>query len=120
MPAACRRLDQRQRRPGEPARAPSSNFVTFFSGASDIGAIEGTGFGGVAYQTSSADYAEWMPRDDGEAPMEPGTIVGVFGGRLRRATDGADHILVISTAPAVISNRPGADDRARYEKVAML
>jgi hypothetical protein len=103
-----------------PSSGQSNNYITFFAGPNDVGAIEGTGTAGVAYQTSSADYAEWLPRGDKEAPMEPGTIVGVFAGRLRRATKGADHILVVSTAPAVVANRPPANDRPRYEKVAML
>jgi hypothetical protein len=52
--------------------------------------------------------------------MEPGDIVGVHAGVLRRATAGADHVLVISTAPAVIANGPARADRERFEKVAML
>jgi hypothetical protein len=97
-----------------------NNFITFFAGANDIGAVEGNNSNGVTYQTTFADYAEWLERDESERPMRPGDVVGVFAGRLRRATDGADHILVISTAPAVVANRPAAVDRPRYEKVAML
>jgi hypothetical protein len=96
-----------------------NNFITFFAGANDIGAIEGNGFG-ISYQTTYADYAEWLPREEGEAPMQPGDVVGVFAGRLRRATDGADHLLVVSTSPAVVANRPVLADRAHYQIVAML
>jgi hypothetical protein len=105
---------------GAVTATPGNNFITFFAASADIGAIEANNAGGVTYQPTSADYAEWMPREDGEAPMEPGAIVGVFAGRLRRSTDGADHILVVSTAPAVAANRPAADQRPRYEKVGML
>jgi hypothetical protein len=104
---------------GSTIASASNNYVTFFAASSDIGAIEGNGVG-VSYQTTAADYAEWLERDEGEQPMEPGDIVGVFAGRLRRATDGADHILVVSTAPAILANSPDAAERSRYEKVAML
>src|SRR5262245_8467676 len=104
---------------GAATAGASNNFITFFAGANAIGAIEGSG-GGVTFNTTGADYAEWLERDEGEPPMEPGDVVGVFAGRLRRATDGADHILVVSTAPAMLANSPGRDDRARYERVAML
>lgn len=101
--------------------APTSgnNYITCFAGASAIGSIEGNG-SGISFNTSSADYAEWVPRDADEPPMEAGDIVGVFGGQLRRATDGADHVVVVSTAPAVIGNAPAAGDRALYEKIAFL
>ena len=97
----------------------SNNFITFFSGPFDIGAVEGNGIG-VTYQTTFADYAEWVMRDDGEPAMSPGDVVGVFRGRLRHDTHGADHVLVVSTAPAVLAGRPDAVSRERYEKVAML
>ena len=97
----------------------SCNFITFFAGAFDVGAIEGNGLG-ISLNTTSADYAEWLPRDDGESAMHPGDVVGVFAGRLRRATKGADHVLVISTAPAILANAPPVVSRAGYEKVAML
>lgn len=99
---------------------PGNNFITFFSGSSDIGAVEGNGGGGVTYRTTSADYAEWMPRDDGEAPMSAGDVVGVFAGRIRRMTDGADHILVVSTSPAMLANSPGLANQANYEVISML
>jgi hypothetical protein len=99
--------------------AAGNNFITFFAGPNDIGAIEGSGLG-ISYQTTSADYAEWLARDDGEPAMKPGDVVGVFAGRIRHATNGADHVLVISSAPAIVAGRPEADARDRYEKVAML
>jgi hypothetical protein len=104
---------------GSPLATPGNNFITFFSGPFDIGAVEGNG-PGISFQTTSADYAEWLVRDEGEPPMQAGDVVGVFAGRIRRATDGADHVLVVSTAPAIVAGRPDRDARDRYEKVAML
>jgi hypothetical protein len=106
-------------RVGTAVAGASNNFITFFSGPSDVGAIEG-GSGGISLNTSSADYAEWLPRDEGEDPMRPGDVVGVFGGRLRLATKGAEHVLAISTAPAILANAPPASERSGYEKVVML
>lgn len=106
-------------RVGASSTAPQNNFITFFAGSNDIGAIEGNG-AGVSYQTTSADYAEWLPRADDEGAMEPGDIVGVHAGRLRRGTTGADYVLVVSTTPAVVGNGPARADRDRYEKIAML
>jgi hypothetical protein len=106
-------------RVGTPSAGANNNFITFFAGSTDIGAIEGGG-GGISLNTSSGDYAEWLPRDEGEDPMRPGDVVGVFAGRLRRSTEGAEYVLVISTAPAILANAPPATERAAYEKVAML
>lgn len=97
----------------------SNNFITCFSGGAAIGAIEGNG-AGISFNTTSADYAEWLPRDDGEPAMQPGDLVGVFAGRLRRETAGADYLLIISTAPAMLANMPSAEERDRHERVAML
>ena len=39
----------------------SVNYVTFFDSSGAIAAIEGNGAGGVAYVTSGADFAEYLP-----------------------------------------------------------
>lgn len=98
----------------------SNNFITFFAGASGVGAIEGNGLTGITLNTSSADYAEWMPRIDRGDTLEAGDLVGVFGGCVSRRTEGADSILVISTAPVILGNRPSVDLASNYEKVAMI
>ena len=102
-----------------PGADSGNNFLTCFSGANAIGSIEGDGVG-ISFNTSSADYAEWLPRDEDEPAMQPGDLVGVFAGRLRRATVGADHLLIISTSPAMLANTPASDERHRHERVAML
>jgi hypothetical protein len=107
-------------RVGAGVAGTSNNFVTFFAGPTPAGAIEGNGAGGVSYRTSGADYAEWLPRADDEPPMQPGDVAGVHGGRLRRATEGADQIVVISTAPAVLANTPPPEMVAGHERIAMI
>jgi hypothetical protein len=97
------------------------NFVTFFKGDDTaVGAIEGTGDGGIELKSGSADYAEFLPRLDPEEVIEPGDLVGVFAGRVTRATRGADQVLAVSSGPIVLGNDPGDEEAGAYEKVAFL
>ena len=105
---------------GDSLATSSNNFITFFAGANGIGAIEGNGFGGITVNTSGADYAEWMPRLSAKEQFEVGDVVGVFGGKISRKTEGADCVLAISTAPVILGNRPASSEADSYEKVAML
>lgn len=76
--------------------------------------------GGVTYGSGGADYAEWLPKLDPEEKMSYGQIIGVHGGKVSRNTEGAEQIMAISTAPAVVGNIPpeGAEDR--YAKVGFM
>jgi hypothetical protein len=97
------------------------NYVTFFKGDhTAVGAIEGNGSGGVTYKSGAADYAEFLPRLDPEEAIEPGDLVGAFGGQVTRATRGADQVLVVSSGPIVLGNDPGDEEAGAYEKVAFL
>jgi len=97
------------------------NFVTFFNGDDTaLGAIEGNGSGGVTFKSGSGDYAEFLPRLDPAEALQPGDVVGVFDGRVTRATLGADQLLVISSGPIVLGNDPGDEGARSYEKVAFL
>ena len=95
------------------------NFVTFFDGAGAVGAIEGDGAGGITLKSGSGDFAEFLPRLDPAEPLVPGDVVGVFGGRVSRRTEGADRVLVVTSRPIVLGNDPGPD-RGLHEKVALL
>ena len=75
---------------------------------------------GIAYESGSADYAEWLERADVSERMEPGDIVGVTGGKVSKSTVGAHKLLVVSSAPIVLGNMPQPEDEARYEKIAFL
>ena len=97
------------------------NYVTFFKGDdTGVGAIEGNGSGGVTYKSGAADYAEFLLRLDSEEVIEPGDLVGVFGGRVTRATQGAEQVLVVSSGPIVLGNDPGDEEADLYEKAAFL
>lgn len=75
---------------------------------------------GVAYISGSADYAEWLERMDVNEVFKPGEVVGVYAGQISHKTEGADHLLVISTAPAVLGNMPDEGQEDLFEKVAFL
>jgi hypothetical protein len=73
---------------------------------------------GVSYQSSSADYAEWLEKLNPDEIMSPGDIVGVFGGKISKRTKGADHIMSVSLSPAVLGNMPDKGKEDKFEKVA--
>ena len=97
-----------------------NNFITFFGGNSAVGRIEGTGFGGVSFQSGGADFAECLPRLDPDEQIEEGDIVGVFSGKISKRTAGAQHVAVISERPIVVGNLPTAGNEQLANKVAIV
>jgi hypothetical protein len=87
-----------------------NNYITFFAGNSAVGRIEGTGLGGITYQTSGADFAEALELlDPAATPPGPGDVVGVVEGKITLRTDGACHVGAITEAAAVVGNvQPGS------------
>lgn len=98
----------------------SVNFITFRGPDANIGSIEGNGYGGVTLNTSSGDFAERLPRLQKDETIEPGEVVGLFGGAVSKSTDGADQLMVVTDRAVVLGNDPGPEARADYEKVAFL
>ena len=75
---------------------------------------------GVNFQSGAGDYAEWLERLDEGEKIEPGDIVGVFGGKVTKVTDGAQQLLAISRAPIVLGNMPETGRESLYEKAAFV
>lgn len=75
---------------------------------------------GVYYATGAGDYAEWLERQEGERNLMFGEIAGVAGGKVSLNTDDADHFMVVSMRPAVLSNQPAAGQEHRFEKIAFM
>ncbi len=75
---------------------------------------------GVAYESGSGDYAEWLIRADSTEMISYGDIVGVKAGVISKKFNEADHYMAISTAPAVIGNMPQPEVKHLYEKVAFM
>lgn len=75
---------------------------------------------GVTYQSGSADYAEWLERNDPNEEISAGDIVGVTGGKVSKYTANARQFMVISTKPAILGNMPMDGKEDLYEKVAFM
>jgi hypothetical protein len=107
-------------RVGKAAPDGSNNFITFFSSAGAIAAIEGVDATHVSYRTHGADFAECFDPADGAQALTAGDVVGVIGGRISPSTEGAQHVGVVSGTPGFVGNDgPGAGGRRRIP-VAML
>jgi hypothetical protein len=99
----------------------SANFITFFDASGAIAGIEGNGSGGVAYNTSGADFAEYLPLSPavtGELP--PGTVLGLTGDTLRFDTAAAQRVMVVSSAPGFVGNADEAEGNAEMALVAFM
>lgn len=75
---------------------------------------------GVSFQSGGADYAEYLARADQNEEISYGDIVGVSGGRITKRTAGAQRVLAVSAAPAVVGNMPEEGREQLFEKVALL
>lgn len=76
---------------------------------------------GVAYESGSGDYAEWLERDNHNEILTSGEVVGIRGGKISKEFEVAERFMVISTAPAVLGNMPeNAEVESLYEKVAFM
>ena len=113
------------------AISESTNFISFFFGNTltdqvSLGEIEGlesslsNQVNGIQFSSPGRDYAEYMLKKDPNQDMRSGDVVGVYGGELSFDTDGADAIMVISSAPIIVGNFPGEDVKHLYELVAFL
>ncbi len=98
----------------------ASNFITFSDSTDLLGSIEGNGIGGIQLNTSGGDFAEYLPKADPNEPLDPGDIVGLRPGGLSRNTQNAQRIMVVTTAPAVLGNRPKNKNVSLYAPVAFL
>jgi len=96
------------------------NFITFFGGDEVVGEIQGDGNGGITCSGKSADYAEYLPRLHEDETIQSGDIIGVFDGKVTKHTEGAHHVMVITSWPIVLGNMPNEKDKHLYEKVAFI
>lgn len=61
---------------------------------------------GVTYESGSADYAEWLKKQDSREVFAAGEIVGLHNGEVSHVTDGAHRLFVVSTQPMFLGNMP--------------
>jgi hypothetical protein len=101
----------------------SNNFLSFQRGAgTNVGSVEGNGAGGVVFNTSGGDYAEYLPLAPGvpKALLRPGRVVALRDGAVSLDTTSAQQLGVVSTNPAVSGNDPGEAKRDAHALVAFL
>ncbi len=75
---------------------------------------------GVAYCSGGGDYAEWLPRLHEDEEIEAGDIVGVYGGRVTKRTDGAQQVLPVSSSPIVLGNMPPENTEHLFEPISFM
>ncbi len=106
----------------------TNSFITFINGNDvPVGRIFGffdpedpSGPRGVTLASGGGDFAECLKKIDPAANFEPGEIVGVYGGRISKQTEGADHVMVITGRPVVVGNAPPAAQAHLFEDVAFI
>lgn len=75
---------------------------------------------GVTYESGAGDYAEWLERKNPSEKMIAGDIVGVYGGKISKNTEGADNFMVVSFNPIVLGNMPKQTKEELFEKVGFM
>ena len=99
----------------------ANNYITFMNDTGNIGAIEGNGSGGITVNTSSGDFAEYLPLlDPSEDRSAPADIVGLFCRGVSRKTEGAQRVFVVSSSPIVLGNQPKQGREEDFAPVAFL
>ncbi len=98
----------------------SNNYISFYNSSDLVGEIQGNGTGGIELISASADFAERLPRLNPAERMTAGDVVGVFGGKVTKATDGAEQVMVVTDRALVVGNDPGEAARAGYETVSFV
>ncbi len=97
-----------------------NNFISFYTSGGNtlVGQIEGNGTGGVSYNTSGGDFAEYLPSN--ETDLQPGEVVGLVQGRLSRETGQAERVLVISGSAAFVGATPLENKTGEYALAAFM
>ncbi|MFM8840251.1 MAG: hypothetical protein ACKOFB_04030, partial [bacterium] len=75
---------------------------------------------GVTYESGSADYAEWLPKDEHSIDFKESEIVGIHKGKIKYETEGAEQLMVVSSRPMILGNMQTKDKEQSYEAVAFM
>ena len=75
---------------------------------------------GIRFESTGADYAEYMPKQTPKETLKDGDIVGVVEGKITRNTAKAHKSMVISMMPVVVGNMPEDKDKANYALVSFV
>ncbi len=75
---------------------------------------------GVAFESGSGDYAEWLQKANMSETFSYGDIVSVNGGKISKVIGSQGKYMVISLSPIVLGNMPPEGRQESYEKVAFM
>ena len=92
-----------------------NNNVTFNTAVAIKGTLSCGTIGGTV-----ADYAEYLEQLTVSERLLPADIVGVYGGKITRKTDGANRAMAISTSPFILGNARIKDAGIQSVPVAFL
>ena len=99
----------------------NGNWIQFFENSTDLaGKIENNNNGNVQYQSSGSDYAELLERLDYKEEIRTGDVVGVFGGKVSKRTEGADWVMAISDQAIVLGNAVYDGTEENYEITSFI
>lgn len=90
----------------------TSNYSTYVS--------QGALYQGVQYSSGAADFAEYIELAPGARKCFAGEVVGIKNGKVSLVTEGADHVLAVSSLPIALGNLPKESDADRFEKIAFM
>lgn len=97
-----------------------TQLATYTAKLAAFEAAKFAGLPGVYFNSTSGDYAEWLPKADPSEKIFRGDIVGVKGGLISKKTEGAEKLMVVSTMPIVLGNAPAKEKEGDFEKVAFI
>ena len=75
---------------------------------------------GVSYSSGSADYAEWIPKQNRTDVFSPGELVGIKNGMITKNTWDVEKIMIVSTNPMILGNMPQQNDEKNNVKIAFM
>ena len=75
---------------------------------------------GVTYESGSADYAEWLPKQEATIDFAESSVVGIHKGKIRYETEGAEQLMVVSSRPMILGNMPANGKEHEFEAVAFM
>jgi hypothetical protein len=100
-----------------------NRFIDFLVRNESVGHIQGLGTESgnfLFFAGTSRDYAEYLPRLKDDEVIEPGEVVGVFGGKVTKVTENAHQVMAITDRPIVLGNMPAKGQEHLYEKVSFI
>ena len=75
---------------------------------------------GVAFESGSADYAEWLKKYDEDEFLSFGDVVGVRGGLISKSFVHAENYMIVSQNPLISGAMPKKDEEYLFERIAFM